>query len=162
MLRFCFTKINAAETAECEEKMEEKYNYRSILSFFALLARGSIYKILAIFTVLAAAEIISFYRCLKGGRVEGFQGILEGSIIPISAVFLTALSVLFCPCMDGRHNSHEKQKHFNAAEIIQNADFFCSVNLSFMLFYYAVCIADMDCYFHVFLVSTGILYGKHF
>ena len=95
MLRFCFTKINAAETAECEEKMEEKYNYRSILSFFALLARGSIYKILAIFTVLAAAEIISFYRCLKGGRVEGFQGILEGSIIPISAVFLTALSVLF-------------------------------------------------------------------
>lgn len=87
--------VRCESSAEMEVKMKEKHNYKSVLSFFALLARGSIYKILEIFMVLITVEIISFYQCLKSGRWGGFQGILEGGKIPISAAFLTALGMLF-------------------------------------------------------------------
>ena len=42
------------------------------LSLWALLARGSFYKVLAVALLMAAAEVPLFYRTLRGGRDCGF------------------------------------------------------------------------------------------
>lgn len=62
---------------------------KPILSLWALLARYSIYKVLAVLVVMALAEILLFYRCLRTGGGYTLESAVEKS--HLSVVFVVAL-----------------------------------------------------------------------
>ncbi len=70
-----------------EEK--RRNNGKPILSLWALLARCSIYKVLAVLVVMALAEVLLFYRCLRTGAGYTLKSAVENS--HLSVVFVTAL-----------------------------------------------------------------------
>lgn len=68
------------------------------LALWALLARSSIYKILAVLVVMVPAEVILFYRSIKTERAYGTEyhtltAAVESS--HIAAVFLVALGLVY-------------------------------------------------------------------
>lgn len=70
-----------------EEK--RRNNGKPILSLWALLARCSIYKVLAVLAVMALAEVLLFYRCLRIGGGYTLRSAVENS--HLSVVFVVAL-----------------------------------------------------------------------
>lgn len=72
---------------------KERKNGSPALSLWALLARCSLYKVLAVLAVMALAEALLFYSCLKNcGGYDTLVKVVEGS--HLSAVFLTALGLM--------------------------------------------------------------------
>ena len=70
-----------------EEK--RRNNGKPTLSLWALLARCSIYKVLAVLAVMALAEVLLFYRCLRTGGEYTLEGAVMSS--HLSVVFMAAL-----------------------------------------------------------------------
>lgn len=70
-----------------EEK--RRNSVKPILSLWALLARCSIYKVLSVLVVMALAEVLLFYRCLRTGGGYTLESTVEKS--HLSVVFVVAL-----------------------------------------------------------------------
>lgn len=70
-----------------EEK--RRNNGKPTLSLWALLARCSIYKVLAVLVVMVLAEVLLFYRCLGTGGGYTLESAVENS--HLSVLFMAAL-----------------------------------------------------------------------
>lgn len=72
---------------------KERKNGNPALSLWALLARCSLYKVLAVLAVMALAETLLFYSCLKNrGGYDTLVKAVEAS--HLSAVFLASLGLV--------------------------------------------------------------------
>lgn len=79
--------VKYEKEAKCENAMGPA------LSLWALLAKSSIYKLIAVFAVMVLTEILLYYGCLKLERGYTLNGTMESS--HISAVFLVAMGLVF-------------------------------------------------------------------
>lgn len=69
-------------------------NWGPALSLWALLAKSSIYKVLAVLAVMVTTETVLFYKYLKsGGEYYSLTAVMENS--HLSAVFLAALGLVY-------------------------------------------------------------------
>ena len=74
-----------------EEKMKKGMN--PTLSLWALLARCSIFKVLAVLVIMAMAEVVLFYHCLKSG-VDYYTLARAVKDSLLSVIFLVALGLV--------------------------------------------------------------------
>ncbi|MDE7225167.1 MAG: hypothetical protein K2O34_15480 [Acetatifactor sp.] len=73
---------------------KRKKDWGPALSLWALLARCSIYKVLAVLAVMVSTETVLFYKCLRsGGDYYSLTAVMENS--HLSAVFLAALGLVY-------------------------------------------------------------------
>lgn len=89
----CESDVECEEDANREKSVKQKKDMGPALSLLALLARSSIYKLIAVFAVMALTEIALYYGCLKLERGYTLKGTMESS--HISAVFLAAMGLVF-------------------------------------------------------------------
>ena len=74
-------------------EMKKVRNTGPVLSLFALLAKSSISRILAVAAVMALAEGALFCGQMRSGAIISFEGAINSS--HISVIFLAALGVIF-------------------------------------------------------------------
>ena len=83
-------------------------NARGAASIWALLARSSIYKLLALAAVMALGEAALFYISMRGGRGYELTDVINSS--KISTTFLAG-PMAFCLGGDGEKHRGEKRQH---------------------------------------------------
>ena len=81
-------------------------NARGAASIWALLARSSIYKLLALAAVMALGEAALFYISLRGGRGYELTDVINSS--KISTTFLAALGLWLSALAGTERNIEEK------------------------------------------------------
>ncbi|MCI9337369.1 MAG: hypothetical protein HFH93_07500 [Lachnospiraceae bacterium] len=119
------------------------------LSLWALLARGSFYKVLAVALLMAVAEVPLFYRTLRGDWIAGFEIKIEESHIHL--VFLAALGAVYFLLIrmnrvldnEGRYTAMRLQLSQGSIFWIRTAyDVFCLLMLFAVQAGLALCFAE--------------------